>query len=279
MIPLGDDNPLHPGQRQYITWLFIAVCIGAFVYQLSLPPETGQMFAFMYGVIPAYFMGVEPQLPQEVLQQIQYTIPAPAVSPYVSLITSMFLHGGLMHLAGNMMYLWIFGDNVELAMGHKRFIVFYLLCGIVAAVAQIATDPSSGIPMVGASGAISGVLGAYIMLFPRANVRVYFTLGPFFMWRMMYVPAFIVLGLWFGGQILSGMASVGKTGGGVAFWAHIGGFVAGLVLVKFFIRRDEKLFHAPEHSPWEMAKRGQLPPRRVAPPPTIPTKRGPWNRG
>ena len=145
----------------------------------------------------------------------------------------MFLHGGWLHLLGNMWFLWLFGDNVEDAMGHVRFAVFYLLCGLAAFAAQALADPTSAIPMVGASGAIGGVLGAYARLYPRARVHV---LGLFFIFvRRFVVPAVVVLGYWFLLQVLSGLPALGSpAAGGVAFWAHVGGFLAGLVLVGLF---------------------------------------------
>jgi membrane associated rhomboid family serine protease len=144
----------------------------------------------------------------------------------------MFLHGGWMHILGNLWFLWIFGNNVEDSMGHARFFVFYLLCGIAAAAAQIASDPSSGLPMVGASGAIGGVMGAYVLLYPRVHVHLLIVLG--FYVTTVAVPAFLMLGYWFAMQLLGGFASVGAEGGGVAFWAHVGGFAAGVALVGAF---------------------------------------------
>jgi membrane associated rhomboid family serine protease len=161
------------------------------------------------------------------------------------LLTHMFLHGSWMHLIGNMWFLWIFGNNVEDSMGRLRFIVFYLLCGLAAATGQILTSPSSPIPMVGASGAISGVMGAYLVLYP--NVRV-FTLVPLgFFLTSMALPAWVMLGYWFLIQFVSGLASFGGDIGGVAFWAHVGGFVAGLVLVKLFARSDYVSAHRAHH--------------------------------
>jgi membrane associated rhomboid family serine protease len=153
----------------------------------------------------------------------------------------MFLHGGLMHLAGNMLYLWIFGNNIEDAMGRVRFLLFYVLCGIGAAAAQIIGSPDSTVPMVGASGAISGVLGAYLLLYPRAQVLI---LIFFFFIRFMYIPAAIVLGFWFVMQLFSG-ATAGGAGSGVAWWAHVGGFVVGMMLVGLFKRRERSFFSAP----------------------------------
>ncbi|HEX9444296.1 MAG TPA: rhomboid family intramembrane serine protease [Candidatus Binatia bacterium] len=152
------------------------------------------------------------------------------------LVTHMFLHGSWMHLLGNMWFLWIFGNNIEDSMGHLRFIVFYLLCGFAAAAAQIVASPGSAVPMVGASGAISGVMGAYLVLYP--NVRVY-TLVPLgFFITSMALPAWVMLGYWFVIQFVSGLVSFGGELGGVAFWAHVGGFVAGVALVKLFARSD-----------------------------------------
>jgi len=150
-----------------------------------------------------------------------------------------------MHLIGNMLYLWIFGNNIEDAMGHGRFIVFYLTCGVIAAMSHAMTDPQSAVPMIGASGAISGVLGAYLLLYPRARVMVLIPLGLFT--QTVYMPAGIVLGLWFLLQLVSSTASIGQGGGGVAWFAHIGGFVAGMVLIGFFKRRSVRFFNPPHH--------------------------------
>ena len=153
-----------------------------------------------------------------------------------------------MHLIGNMLYLWIFGNNIEDVMGHIRFVIFYLTCGVMAALSHALTDPASTMPMVGASGAISGVLGAYLLLFPRAQVLVLIPLGLYT--RMMYVPAGFVLGLWFVMQLLSGGMSLGRQGGGVAFFAHVGGFVAGMALIGLFKRPDVRFFAPRRHSSW-----------------------------
>jgi membrane associated rhomboid family serine protease len=161
------------------------------------------------------------------------------------LFTSMFLHGSWMHLIGNMWFLWIFGNNVEDSMGRLRFIVFYLVCGLAAAFAQILAGPSSPIPMVGASGAISGVMGAYLLLYPRVRVFAILPLGFFF--TTIAVPAWVMLGYWFLIQFVSGLVSFGSDKGGVAFWAHIGGFVAGVVLVKLFARQEYIAAHRAHH--------------------------------
>jgi membrane associated rhomboid family serine protease len=164
-------------------------------------------------------------------------------------LTSMFMHGGWLHLIGNMWFLWIFGNNVEDSMGHARFLVFYILCGLAAAAAQTLADPESVIPMVGASGAIGGVMGAYVLLYPRVKVHMLVFLG--FFVTTIAVPAVFMLGYWFVLQLLSGWASVGAEGGGVAFWAHVGGFVAGAVLVLLF--RNPRLL---ERHPYYGMKRG-----------------------
>jgi membrane associated rhomboid family serine protease len=166
---------------------------------------------------------------------------APSPNSYLTVFTSMFLHGGWMHIIGNMLYLWIFGRNVEDSVGHFKFIIFYLLCGVAAAAAQVAIAPDSTVPMIGASGAISGVLGAYLLLFPRARVLVLFPIWIF--WRLFYVPALLLLVIWFGMQLLSGLAVLGTdTNGGVAFWAHVGGFIAGMLLIPIFKKRSVRLF-------------------------------------
>ncbi len=161
------------------------------------------------------------------------------------LITSMFLHGSWMHLIGNMWFLWLFGNNVEDSMGRVRFIIFYIVCGLAAAFGQIIANPSSAIPMVGASGAISGVMGGYLLLYPRVRVFTILPLGFFF--TTIAVPAWVMLGYWFLLQFFSGLAAFGSDAGGVAFWAHIGGFVAGVVLIKFFARKDYIAAHRAHH--------------------------------
>jgi membrane associated rhomboid family serine protease len=159
----------------------------------------------------------------------------------------MFLHGSLAHIAGNMLYLWIFGDNVEDSMGRIRFIIFYLSCGVIAALAQGFVDPSSNIPMVGASGAIAGVLGAYLLLYPRANVKCLFFI--IIIIQMVRIPAFIVLGFWIFGQFFSAPFSL-ESEGGTAYFAHIGGFIAGMILIPFFKKKETKLFNNKANSPW-----------------------------
>jgi membrane associated rhomboid family serine protease len=211
-IPLYDDNPTV--RAPIITYLLIGLCVGAFLWQLG---HNERLVLYAYGMIPAELFGLwrPPRLYQ-------------VVPPWAKVLTSMFLHGGWFHLIGNMLYLWIFGNNVEDALGRGRYLFLYLCCGIVAALAQAFVSPSSRIPMVGASGAIAGVLGAYLLLHPGANVRCFVWIVIFF--RIVNIPAWTMLGLWFAMQLLSGL-SVASGTPGVAFWAHVGGFVTGLALV------------------------------------------------
>ena len=230
MIPLRDDNPSN--STPLITICLIAACVVTFLWQFSLGPVGGQRAIFALGVIPAVLLGQRDLDPQLAL-----------VPPSMTILTSMFMHGGWMHLIGNMLYLWIFGDNVEDSMGRSRFIAFYLLCGLAAVFAQALPDPSSTIPMVGASGAISGVLGAYLLLFPHARVLIAIPLG--FILHTTRIPAGIVLVLWFGLQLFSSVMTPSSQGG-VAFGAHIGGFVAGMLLIPLFKRRTVRL-----RMPWQ----------------------------
>jgi membrane associated rhomboid family serine protease len=171
-------------------------------------------------------------------------------SAWYTTITSIFMHGGWLHIIGNMWFMWVFGDNVEDAMGHVRFVVFYLLCGLAAAAIQMATNPDSPVPMVGASGAIGGVMGAYILLYPRVHVHMLIVFG-FFITRMA-VPAVWMLGYWFVIQLISGLGTLGVRGGGVAFWAHIGGFAAGALLILLF--RDPHLLARHPYHGWHQRR-------------------------
>jgi membrane associated rhomboid family serine protease len=215
VIPLRDDNPVRG--IPVVTILTIVACMAVYLWQLSLPPESKQTAITLLGFMPGVLFGYA-RIENE-----------PWVSPTGSIFTAMFLHGGFFHLAGNMLYLWIFGDNVEDRMGRGRFIAFYLICGAIAALAQALLDLRSTVPMIGASGAVSGVLGAYLVLYPRANVLVAM---PFLVAR---VPALLMLGLWFAGQLA--YALLREPGaGGVAFTAHVGGFLGGAVLIRWFLR-------------------------------------------
>lgn len=223
LIPLKDDNPVHT--TPVVSYVIIVACVLVFLWQVSLGANQ-QNAVYSLGLIPAVLLQGA-ALPPEL------TI----VPPVATVFTSMFLHGGWLHLIGNMLYMWIFADNIEDAMGHGRFIVFYLLCGIAAALAQALPAPGSEIPMIGASGAISGVLGAYLLLHPRAHVLVLIPLG--FFSQITRLPALLVLGLWFVLQLISELGA--PEGAGVAFRAHIGGFVAGMALIPFFKHRRVRL--------------------------------------
>ena len=230
MFPLYDDNPTEI--NPVITIGLIIICILVFLWQTSLGQDLGQAIVYSLGMIPAVLFN-DTELSSEL-----YMVPAE-----ITVLTSMFMHGGFMHLGGNMLYLWIFGNNIEDSMGHFRFIIFYLLCGTAAALAQAVVDPGSEIPMIGASGAVSGVLGAYLLLYPHAKVLVVVPI--IIIIKTFRIPAMFVLGLWFAMQLISSANTVSGEGG-TAWWAHIGGFVAGMVLIPFFKHRHVPLFH-PAH--------------------------------
>ena len=221
MIPIADNVPAH--RKPFVTWTLIGINVLAFLYELALGPWL-EPFLFEWGLVPKAFTDwlADPTNPQ--LMPVLLTV-----------FTSMFLHGGVAHLVGNMLFLWIFGDNVEDNMGPGRYLGFYLLCGVIAGLAQVAVNPNSLIPGIGASGAISGVLAAYLLLYPRAVVSLAIPL--FFFFPIIDVPAVVMIVLWFLTQFTNGLAALtiqtAETGG-VAWWAHIGGFVAGLVLVFLF---------------------------------------------
>jgi membrane associated rhomboid family serine protease len=230
VIPVRDDNPTRI--RPWVTWALIGACVLAFLWQVSGGAEGFERSVMALGVVPAVLTGGA-RLPAELAW-----VPPPA-----TVLTSMFLHGGWGHLFGNMLFLWVFGNNVEDAMGHARFVVFYLLCGVVAVFAQVLPEPAGHVPMVGASGAISGVLGAYMLLYPSA--RILLALPPVFI--LGWFRAVWVLAAWFAMQLLMNVvaaarASEAGAAGGVAFGAHIGGFIAGALLITFFKHRDVPLW-------------------------------------
>lgn len=227
MIPLRDDNPTS--LLPIVTVTIILICVLVFIWEISLTGKE-QYYISALSVIPSTLLSGK-NLPPDMA----------VIPPAATLFTSMFLHGGWMHLIGNMLYLWIFGNNVEDAMGHVRFVIFYVLCGLIAGLAHALPNATSDIPTLGASGAIAGVLGAYLVLYPHARVLVFVPFG--FLSRALYLPASIVLGLWFVLQIVS-TAFEQQGGGGVAWGAHIGGFIAGVVLIPLFKRRDVSLFNA-----------------------------------
>jgi membrane associated rhomboid family serine protease len=235
MIPLKDDVPSR--SVPVVTIALIALNVAAYVYQvllgLSVDPagrSAAEAFVSEFGATPCRLTGTCDR--------------GDFPSPYATIFTSMFLHGSPLHVGGNMLYLWIFGDNIEDTLGHARFLVFYLLAGVAAAIAQTVTSPTSAIPMIGASGAVSGVLGAYLLLFPYATILTLVIFG--FFVRTVHIPAVIVLGFWIVLQLINGWftASASAMGrgesGGVAWFAHIGGFLAGMVLMLLFRPRRSR---------------------------------------
>lgn len=246
MIPLRDINPVQT--RPVVTYVLIAINVVVWLCEVAVlltagPHELGVLVS-EWGMVPDKLLG--PGHPMD----------------WLTPLTSMFMHGGWFHVIGNMWFLWVFGDNVEDALGRPRYVAFYVLCGLAAVVAQVAIDPGSSVPMVGASGAIAGVLAAYVVLYPRARVL---TLVPIFIFiQFVELPAFLFIFVWFGMQLLSGYASLGDMGeGGTAFFAHIGGFIAGLALV-FLLRRrgrgtrsGRRVVHRPgrRREPWSLDDR------------------------
>jgi len=215
-IPLKDENPVS--RFPYVTIFFIVLNIVIFFYQI-LSPQGLAHFVYKMGAIPYEITHFR-------------TVPFfPRISPPLTLVTSMFLHGSFLHLFGNMLYLWIFGNNIEDFLGSFRFVLFYLVSGLGASLIHIVFNPGSQVPMIGASGAVAGILGAYLILYPGARI-----LTLVFIW-ILPIPAAFILGLWFFGQVLN----IG-IGGGVAWWAHIGGFLIGIALIRFYIKRKTKVW-------------------------------------
>jgi membrane associated rhomboid family serine protease len=227
MIPLRDENPTRT--FPVITILFIVINAAVFFYQMSLGPHMEQ-FVASFAAVPSHV--AHWQNPPGLV----------AFPPLVTLLTSMFLHGGFLHIAGNMLFLWIFGNNIEDYVGHFSFIFFYLVCGVAAGLLQVFMTPDSTIPLVGASGAISGVMGAYVVLYPRAKIQTLVFLGFFI--RIVRIPAYFFLFFWFLIQLLSALySSNAPDQGGVAFFAHIGGFVAGILMILFW-QNSKKIYYS-----------------------------------
>jgi len=238
-LPLYDDSPKT--RPPVITTGLIAACTLVFLWQLGLDAEASADISFSYGMVPAVLFGYA-----ELPARLQ------AVPPAATLVTSMFLHGGLLHLLGNMLYLWIFGKGVESTLGSLRFLLLYLLCGVAAALTQALTDPTAEVPMIGASGAIAGILGAYLVLRPRSNVVVLLWIIIFV--RLITLPAVILLGIWFALQLLSAF-SMQPGEAGVAFWAHVGGFLTGMALVLVLRPPGVPILQARRTPPFAMAQR------------------------
>jgi membrane associated rhomboid family serine protease len=226
MLPLKDDQPSY--STPYVNWFLIGLNILIFLFQATLDPRSSKLLAQQFGEVPSHLAAF-------VAGSHRYTLPQ-VVLPF---FTSMFLHGGWAHVLGNMWFLYIFGDNVEDYLGHFKYLAFYLMSGLIAMGTQVAIYPHSNVPTIGASGAIAGVLGAYLVLYPRARVLTWFFVF------ILYIPAWFVLGEWFVMQFLYGTASLsaaqaGRDLGGVAFWAHVGGFVAGMLMIKLFPERSRR---------------------------------------
>lgn len=253
-IPLHDTTPRLYIRRPWVNWLLIVGCVLAYLVQASGSEEGFLQIVYGLGVIPAVLTGEAELAPHLVV-----------ADPLFTLLSYQFLHGGFMHLAGNMLYLWVFGDNVEDSMGHVRFLLFYLICGIAAALAQVAFDPANVTPLIGASGSISGVLGAYLILHPQARVLVPIGFIP------LYLPAWLLLIFWFGFQFLAAFGA--PAADNVGWWAHIGGFIAGLVLVFVFRRRTVPLYGRHDPPGGVVIRRGiAWEPKGRRPP----GQRGPW---
>jgi len=249
MFPIRDDNPQLRVPVTTIALIVTNVALWLLLQGGGTEPALSRSICQL-ALIPGELLGsVDPGA--------QLRLSASTVcalgngSHWHTILSSMFMHGGWMHLIGNLWFLWIFGDNVEDSMGSVRFLLFYLLCGVAAAAAQVAAAPESTVPMVGASGAIGGVMGAYVFLFPRVSVHLLIVLG--FYITTIAVPAYFMLGYWFLLQLISGVTTIGATGGGVAFWAHAGGFIAGAVLV--FLLRDPVLVARHPYTGWDASSR------------------------
>ncbi len=235
MIPIGDY--LRTRTTPYVNWALIGINVAVFLYIWRFVSEADKFFVD-WGFIPACigdYLGFNTGAP---VRELQAFCP-PGSRELVQPFTAMFVHAGWAHILGNMLFLWIFGDNVEDAMGHARYLVFYLICGLVAAAAQTAFALGEVVPAVGASGAIAGVLGAYLVMYPKAMVRV--IIIPLFFFPF-FIPAVVLIGIWFLTQVFSGIATIGNAtaGTGIAWWAHIGGFIAGAVLIWVFRKRQRQ---------------------------------------
>ncbi|MFK7996465.1 MAG: rhomboid family intramembrane serine protease [Granulosicoccus sp.] len=255
IFPIRDENPQI--NVPYVTYAFIALNLIAWValQGMGVEPALSQSVC-QFGLVPADLTGQE-------LVRARPICTIDGKPDWYTLVSSVFMHGSWMHLIGNMWFLWIFGNNVEDSMGGARFAVFYLLTGVIASITQIVTDTGSVVPMVGASGAIGGVMGAYIVLYPKVHVHM------FFLFRTFAIPAILMLGYWVITQLIGGFSSIGSVGGGVAFWAHAGGFLSGMALILFF--KDEKLLANHPYHGWTQSEHHEKVWQRV------PTRKAGWH--
>jgi membrane associated rhomboid family serine protease len=249
VFPIKDENPHF--QTPVVTAALVVANAASWLLVQGLGQEVSLLGSVcQLGLIPAEVLGRLPMGTRVPLGDA--TCVLGDAGGWYTAITSMFLHGGWMHLIGNMWFLWLFGNNVEDSMGHLRFLVFYLVCGLVAAALQMTSNPDSAVPMVGASGAIGGVMGAYIVLYPKVRVHMLLVLG-FYVTRVV-VPAVFMLGYWFALQLVGGAVALGRVGqGGVAFWAHVGGFAAGALLI--FVFRDRAMVDRHPYHGWSPRRR------------------------
>jgi membrane associated rhomboid family serine protease len=236
MFPFRDENPTVLVPVVTVGIIVVNALAWLLVQGAGFSDEAMASSVCNLGLVPGELLGTALPGTSVPLSRTMACVVDPEPS-YATLLTSMFMHGSWLHIIGNMVFLWVFGNNIEDAMGHGRFVVFYLVCGLAAAAGQMMVDPDSAIPMVGASGAISGVLGGYLLLYPRVRVHTLVFLG--FYVTTIALPAYVMLGYWMFLQLVGGLpALAGVESGGVAFWAHIGGFVAGLVLIKLFAKTE-----------------------------------------
>ena len=260
MIPLHDDAPAH--RTPWVMRSVIGVCVLVFIYQLTLDERAEIALVYQFGMIPASLFRYG-ELPPELA----------VIPPELTLVTTIFLHGGFMHLIGNMLFLWVFGDNVESAMGHWRFLAFVLVTAAIAALCHALWEPTSEVPLIGASGAVSGILGGYIILYPRARILVGIPIG--FLFIPLRLPALLILGIWFALQLLN-VLRIGGAGDPIAWTAHVGGFLAGMALVTLFRDRDYPILSKHKDMALPFAKGGAIRILRPEPHPDSPYKRGPW---
>ncbi len=262
LLPIKDYNQRNWVRFHYVTLTVIALCVAGFVLQMSGGGESYRHSIYGFGIIPAVLTGAAQLDPALVI--------APA---YLTLFTSLFLHGGFMHLIGNMLFLWVFGDNIEDSMGHRRFLAFYLLCGVAAGLGHVLADPASQAPTIGASGAVSGVMGAYLVLHPKVRILVLA-----FVWLPLKLPAWVVLGLWAALQVFNSLGGGGASN--VAWWAHIAGFAAGAGLIRFFKYPHVALFDQSKDGNLRISGlrlRSQVPAETETETET-PAGKGPWDR-
>ena len=254
LFPYRDDNPLHHGPP-LVTLTIIAINTAVYLlFQFPLGQNEGQAYLLSFGFIPAVFFG-----------QFELVSELTRVPSAATLVTSMFSHGGLAHLIGNMWFLWLYGDNVEEAMGRLRYLFFYLICGCASTLIHAVFDPAAQVPLVGASGAISGVIAGYLLIWPRANIRVFYWFFIFI--GTINVPAFVMLGIWIVEQLFA-LPMAMQTQGGIAIIAHLGGFAAGLALTPFLKRRGVTLFQSPHSAAFSHSQAGTIQRRRGSVPET-----------